>query len=274
MNSLVRLFLCACAFLFANSVLAISFGEPDNNEHPHVGTLLYVQNGVGFYSCTGTLLSPTVMLTAGHCVEESGNVNDVTYVRFDEDALEGIDEFATLSDWFADRWIEATQVIPHPDYDDYSAFPETFDVGLVILSEPVFVSTYGVLPDEGMLEAIKAQKGNKDNWFINVGYGSFGVNLPFVGDTSAYGRYKSITRLIELNGANNGSDSSAKFSNNPGAGRGGTCFGDSGGPVFYQDTPIITAVVSFGYTPCIGNDYQFRIDTPTALDFILPYLAP
>jgi secreted trypsin-like serine protease len=77
-------------------------------------------------------------------------------------------------------------------------------------------------------------------------------------------------RLIEINSYFNGPGSSAKFTNNPGRGngKGGTCFGDSGGPIFYQNTPIIGAIVSFGITPCIGVDYQYRIDTPTALDFI------
>ncbi len=42
----------------------------------------------------------------------------------------------------------------------------------------------------------------------------------------------------------------------------------NGGPVFLRDTAIIGAVVSFGITPCIGVDYQFRIDTPSVLDFI------
>ena len=65
----------------AGYVSAITFGQPDGDEHPHVGTLLFVQNGVGFFSCSGTLLSPTVMLTAGHCVEGNGVKNDVTYVR-------------------------------------------------------------------------------------------------------------------------------------------------------------------------------------------------
>lgn len=74
------------------------------------------------------------------------------------------------------------------------------------------------------------------------------------------------------NSTTNGPGSSAKFTNNPGGNGGGTCFGDSGGPVFYQDTPIIGAIVSFGNTPCIGVDYQFRIDTAIALDFIRPYL--
>lgn len=249
------------------NVGAITFGQPDGNAHPHVGTLLFVQNGIGFFSCSGTLLSPTVMLTAGHCTEELGNTNDETYVRFDEDALEGINDFATLQDWLDAKWILADKVIPHPDYDDYSEFPQTFDVGLVILPAPgVMVGTYGMLPSEDFLEGVLAEKGNSTNWWTAVGYGAQGILRPFAMDVFA--RYNTIVRLIEINSTFTGPGSSAKFTNNPGRGRGGTCFGDSGGPIFYQDTPIIGAVVSFGITPCIGVDFQFRIDTSSALDFI------
>lgn len=265
---LITLALLAMATVASSTLHAITFGEPDEGEHPHVGTLLFVQNGEGFFSCSGTLISPTVMLTAGHCVEEAGTKNDLTYVRFDEDAIGDIGNYATLQDWFDNEWILAADVIPHPDYDDFSEFPDTFDVGLVILSEPVFLPSYGMLPPEGLLADVLAQPGNSSNWFTAVGYGVFGVNLPFAGDTSAYERFKSTTRLVELKSDFNGSDSSAKFTNSPGKGNGGTCFGDSGGPIFYQDTAVIAAVVSWGITPCIGVDYQFRVDTPTALDFI------
>lgn len=250
----------------ADAAHAITFGEPDGNDHPHVGTLLFVQNNVGFFSCSGTLISPTVMLTAGHCVEGGGLENDVTYVRFTENALEGIDDYPTLQDWLDAEWILADDVIPHPQFDDFVQFPQTFDVGLVILSEPVFISIYGVLPNEGLLEQVLAEKGNKSNWWTAVGYGVQGVINPFAQDDFA--RYQTTARLIELNSTFNGPGSSAKFTNNPGGGKGGTCFGDSGGPIFYQDTPIIGAIVSFGITPCIGVDYQFRIDTETSLDFI------
>ncbi len=250
----------------AGIVGAITFGVPDGDAHPHVGTLLFVQNGVGFFSCTGTLLSPTVMLTAGHCTEEFGNTNEVTYVRFDEDAFEGVDDFPVFQDWLDDRWILADEVIPHPQYDDYSEFPFTFDVGLVILSEPAFLPTYGVLPSEGFLEDVLAENGNSTNTWTAVGYGLQGVLNPFFSDDFA--RYRTTVRLIELNSSFNGPGASAKFTNNPGGGTGGTCFGDSGGPIFYQDTPIVGAVVSFGITPCIGVDYQFRMDTATALDFV------
>jgi len=79
---------------------------------------------------------------------------------------------------------------------------------------------------------------------------------------------------IEVNSTSNGDQQSAKFTNNPGGGNGsgGTCFGDSGGPLFHGDSNVVGAVVSWGITPCIGVDYQFRVDTPTALDFLSQFL--
>ena len=103
---------------------AITFGQPDGNAHPHVGTLLFVQNGVGFFSCTGTLISPTVMLTAGHCVEGGGVENDVTYVRFVEKALQGRENHPTTQAWLDAEWIKASDVIPHPQFDDFAQFPQ------------------------------------------------------------------------------------------------------------------------------------------------------
>jgi hypothetical protein len=255
---------------FAGHSVAITFGEPDGDSHPYVGTLLFVQNGVGFFSCSGTLIAPTVMLTAGHCTEEAGNVNDVTYVRFDENALEGIENYASLQQWLDAEWILAERTIPHPMYDDFSAFPNTFDVGLVILSQAVDDRGFGELPYPGLLTDIPAGVGTGDNRFTAVGYGLQGVINPFYGDDFA--RYQASTRLVELISFDNGPGSSAKFSNNPGRVRGGTCFGDSGGPIFVRGTRIVSAITSFGVTPCIGVDFQFRIDTATAQDFINAYL--
>ena len=123
-----------------------------------------------------------------------------------------------------------------------------------------------MLPSIDFLEDVLDQPGNSTNWWTAVGYGSQGIINPFAQDD--YARYRSTARLIELNSYDNGPGQSAKFTNNPGGGTGGTCFGDSGGPIFYQDTNIIGAVVSFGVTPCIGVDFQFRIDTAIAQDFI------
>ena len=249
---------------------AISFGAPDRDDHPYVGVILFVQNGVGYYGCSGTLVSPTVMITAGHCVESEGNLNDVTYVRFTEDALADIDDYPTLQAWLDAEWIVAAEVVAHPEFDDFAGFPSTYDVGVVILSEPVILPEYGVLPEIGLLESIAQATGRQGKLFTAVGYGIHGLLLPFAGDD--FSRRQARTMLIEARSTqSNGVGPSAKFTNNPGIG-GGTCNGDSGGPILYGDTNIIAAITSFGYTPCIGVDFNFRLDTEIAQDFLAAFL--
>ena len=250
----------------------VTGGSPDGNVHPHVGTLLFVQNGEGYYSCTGTLLSPTVMLTAGHCVESQGKPNDVTYVRFREDALEGIGEYRTTAAWLRAEWIEARSVIAHPQFDDFAAYPATYDVGIVILSKAVELPLYGTLPDVGLLEQLLEGTDERSRMFTAVGYGLQGAIQPFYGDD--FVRNVTTTKLLEVNSTDNGGGHSAKFSNSPGkgSGTGGTCNGDSGGPIFHGSSTVIGAITSFGYTPCIGVDFNFRIDTETAQSFIRQYI--
>lgn len=253
----------------------ITWGQPDRGEHPNVGTLLFVQNGIGYFSCTGTMIAPRVMLTAGHCVsgaDENGvqQPNQITYVRFDEDAIG--DLYAPLSAWFDEKWILADEVIAHPLWEDYADFPYTYDIGVVILSEPYYPSNgFGTLPELGFLEDLR---GKDRQSFESVGYGRQGTLPPF--EMNDYERYKGDVRLLEVNSYISGKGSqSAKFSNNPGIG-GGTCYGDSGGPTFYQETSIIVSVTSFGWAKngnCVGNDFNFRTDIPAAQDFITAVLA-
>jgi hypothetical protein len=43
--------------------------------------------------------------------------------------------------------------------------------------------------------------------------------------------------------------------------------------VFYQNTNLLVSIVSWGITPCIGVDYNFRTDTKVAQDFLTPFLT-
>lgn len=246
---------------------AVTFGQPDGNRHPYVGTIIF-QTPTGYYSCSATQLSSTVLLTAGHCTEENGVANLQTWAKFTPAiSFPGRANYATLGDYLNDPqngWVKGT-AIPHPSYDDFAQFPATFDVGVVRLDAPAPRSTYGALPPLDFLTAIKSAK---ENTFTVVGYGMQGYIRPFLEDT--YQRYYGHVRLLELNSTFNGGHS-AKFTNNPGTG-GGSCFGDSGGPVFYANTNMVVAVVSWGITPCIGVDYQFRVDTSVAQAFVRPFV--
>jgi secreted trypsin-like serine protease len=58
----------------------------------------------------------------------------------------------------------------------------------------------------------------------------------------------------------------------PGGGRGGTCFGDSGGPVLVDDSDVIVAVNSFVTNgACAGTGYSYRTDQQVVIDWILDH---
>ncbi|SFT67325.1 hypothetical protein SAMN05660657_02326 [Geodermatophilus amargosae] len=72
--------------------------------------------------------------------------------------------------------------------------------------------------------------------------------------------------IIGLNGTNAGGYS-VKLTTNPGGGRGGTCFGNSGGPILIGDTA--TAVNSFVMNgACAGTGFAYQIDTEDVIAFI------
>jgi secreted trypsin-like serine protease len=69
---------------------AIINGEPDRgpNAHPYVGALVSVPPSGEFKGqripvCSGTLISPRVFLTAGHCTDFLIKEHLPTYVSFD-----------------------------------------------------------------------------------------------------------------------------------------------------------------------------------------------
>src|SRR5215213_6165005 len=60
---------------------AITNGMPDGNKHPNVGGLVApaaYSDGTWIY-CSGTLISPTVFLTAAHCGDADGERVRVTF---------------------------------------------------------------------------------------------------------------------------------------------------------------------------------------------------
>src|SRR5215210_7925511 len=69
MKSIEKFVLAVTALLAVTSTnaLAITDGRLDGNDHPAVVLILMEIGGKPAYRCSGTLLSATVVLTAGHC---------------------------------------------------------------------------------------------------------------------------------------------------------------------------------------------------------------
>ena len=64
--SLIALLLGAAGMAFA-----ITNGQPDGNSHPYVGLVVFDYNGMPAWRTTGILISPTIVVTAGHGTDEA-----------------------------------------------------------------------------------------------------------------------------------------------------------------------------------------------------------
>lgn len=247
------------------AVYAITFGELDGEGHPYVGLVtFYDEAGNYMWRCTGTLMSPTVLMTAGHCTSGPYSAR----VWFDADLSHLVYPYEDC-----DGCVTGTPT-PHYDYDDaWPDFPATHDVGVVVLDEEVTMDTYGALPALGTLDELNTAKGLKDRVIRTVGYGQQSVKPEEQSDRV---RYTSTSMIVTLKSALT-DGYNLHTTNNPGKGQdvvGGSCFGDSGGPVFYpEDSNIVIGIVSFGLNSnCRGADFAYRTDIADSQDFLAGYL--
>ena len=246
---------------------AVTDGELDGNRHPYVVLLLMEVNGQPAFRCSGTLLSATVLLTAGHCAGAPGEFSGMR-VFTESDVEAGIGTTNNYP-YAGPNAVEAIEWHAHPLYDPNQFY--LHDVGIVILKAPgVKLNQYGSLPSVNQLDAL--QPGRKTT-FTSVGYGlqeSFPDQASFL-ESNTRTRYVAHPYLVQINTGFTG-DFSLLLSNN--ASSGGTCFGDSGGPNFLGNSRVVAAVTSYGLNGnCAGTGGVFRVDRQNVLDFVNSYLG-
>jgi hypothetical protein len=154
-------------------------------------------------------------------------------------------------------------------FANFAGFPNTHDVGVVILEQPISMPKYGQLPTAGALDSVL--RGKKNTLFTVSGYGlTLRVNVHTkLSNVSFRERLMASSSLVNLGSANN--DGYNLQTQGNGNSRGGTCSGDSGGPVFLggSNSNLIVAVTSFGLNElCRGSDFGYRIDRQEVLDWI------
>ncbi len=257
--------LCGALLLAPSRTRAITYGFVDtNNAYSNAGAFIVKSPSTGqiFPICSGTLITPNVFLTAGHCTSFfTSNLAPrgfTAYASFD-----GSIPFGSLTT-NKTKLIAASFVVTNPNFNQSQS--DSGDIGALILASNVR-ATPATLPACGLLDQLAAQNGLRDAVFTPVGYGLqnrvVGGGVPFFQDVNPIPRMFAFSSFNSLNGGY------IRLSQNPSTGNGGTCFGDSGGPNFLtvDGQQILAAITITGDAVCRSTNVDYRLDTASAQAF-------
>jgi hypothetical protein len=262
------LVLVAGMIVIAQPASAITGGERDE-VHTNVGVVRFT-TAAGRFRCSGTLISPTVVLTAGHCTGDDGQHPATNVlVSFNTDlpldplaaGISPAESAARMA-----NYITGT-AHPDPGWDGKLSIAKQHDQGVVVLDAPATAKWPGITPAPllavGTLDA--NQGALKNETFTLVGYG------VEIGDKKA--QVVVTERRFTTSALKTVQDEVVTFQINDRDSKagGGSCFGDSGGPVFLGRYVVGDASFVNSLTCNATGGYQ-RVDTAYSRAFLEQFI--
>lgn len=253
----------------------ITYGQEDGDDHPNVGAMLLVRERTDSMTgetvttirrdCSGALVDDHLFLTAGHCVAwMDGLANPPkVYVTFKEKP--------PLSDPEAMEEEELMIAVDSMSHAGFAGFDtedgDARDLGLLVLADAPDIEPARLVA-AGALDRMSRHERDA-LLFTSVGYGAVreGDGAPtfirMAERRRAGGRLLALTRNW------------LTISQNPALGDGGTCYGDSGGPIFttIAGEYVVTAVTSTGDAMCQATNKAYRVDSPVGQDYLHNYFS-
>lgn len=269
--------LCAmvtvAVFITPPRVSAITYGFVDTtNAYSNTGVFLVKSPTTGeiFPICSGTLIAPDVFLTASHCTvfytQDLAPLGYTAYVSFDKSV-----PFGSLTT-NKTKLIPVLEVVTNPNYNQSQS--DSGDIAVLLVSaRDTRGITPATLPTAGLLDELADQNGLHGTVFTASGYGLqnrvVGGGVPFFQNANPIPRMFSFSTFDALN------NYYLRLSQNPATGNGGTCFGDSGGPIFLNvdGTQTLVAITITGDSVCRATNVTYRLDTDSAREFLAPYVT-
>jgi hypothetical protein len=259
--------------VLSGPVSAITFGEPDGNGHPNVGSMVVNVPELGvelLQWCTGTLISATVFLTASHCTDFLEEVAPAFPLM---EVLVTFDPTITAGGTFY-----TGELHTNPNYNRFQGqygMSDPGDIAVIVLDQPPAGITPASLPTAGLLDQLSRSHVLQHTLFTAVGYGTVRNTMT--------GGFDTIEENLDRNRVDQSFFSLTKswltlsMVNTPGLPGGGTCYGDSGGPHFIhldgRETNIVASITVTGDTPCKATDKTYRTDTAAARNFLSNFVT-